>query len=129
MEGEKKESTRNWVCLKILRYNPRVDKAPCYQDYFVPLTEEKMSLLQALEYVYTNLDDTVAFRRYCCGIQYCNSCVMFVDGRRTHACLHIVEPGTELHVAPISGRRVLRDLIVETADAEGNTKSNIEQQE
>ena len=110
---EIRQSAGNQVRLKVRRYNPAVDGAPYTQDYVVPLTEEKMSLLQALETVYREQDDTLAFRRYCCGVQFCNSCMMSIDGRRAHACLHILEPGTEVQVAPLPGRRVLRDLIVE----------------
>ncbi len=107
------------VRLKVQRYNPQIDSKPYIQEYIVPLEEEKVSLLQALEYIYANMDDTLAFRRYCCGIQFCNSCLMSVNGKSTHACLHIIEPYTELHVAPLQGKPVLRDLIVGDAGEEG----------
>jgi succinate dehydrogenase/fumarate reductase-like Fe-S protein len=104
------------VRLKVLRCNPEVDKGSFYQTYFVPVTEEKMNLLQALEYVYHEQDDTLAFRRCSCGLQFCNSCMMQINGKRAHACVTIIEPDTELEVAPLPGRRVLRDLIVEDHD-------------
>ena len=106
------------VHIKVLRYDPSIDKGPYHQTYAVPVTEEKMNLLQALEHVYREQDDTLAFRRYCCGLQFCNSCLMMVNGKQTHACLTIVEPGTEWEVAPLPNRRVLRDLIVEGTDEE-----------
>ena len=106
-------SVKNQVCLKVLRYNPQVDKTPYHQNYFIPVTDEKMNLLQALEYIYREQDDTLTFRRYCCGLQFCNSCMMLVNGKRTHACLTILMPDTELEVAPLPGKRVLRDLIIE----------------
>jgi len=101
-----------YVRLKISRYNPQVDAAPHFQNYVVPLTEEKTNLLQILEYIYRHQDGTLAFRRYCCGVQACNSCLMLVNGKQTHACLFIVEPETDLEVAPLPERPVLRDLIV-----------------
>lgn len=58
-------------------------------------------------------DDTLAFRRYCCALFYCNSCLMLVNGKKVNACLYILEPDTELEIAPIPGKRVLRDLMVE----------------
>ena len=107
------ESQDKHVYLKIFRYNPQADASPHYQNYRVPLGEEKMSLLQALEYVYREQDDTLAFRRYCCGIQYCNSCLMLINGKRSHACLTMVKPGVEIEVAPLPGKRVRRDLITD----------------
>ena len=108
MEYDSKEA-----CLNVLRYNPCVDKDPHFEKYFVPITEEKMNLLQALEYIYQEQDSTLTFRRYCCGLQFCNSCRMLINDRPAHACLFIVEPGTEVTVAPLARRQVLRDLIVE----------------
>lgn len=116
MLTEKTETEGNEVCLKVRRENPQAQRPAYYQDYIVPLGDEKLSLLQALEYVYENLDDTLAFRRYCCGIQFCNSCLMFVDGKRTHACLYILKPDSQLNIEPLPGGRVLRDLITESAD-------------
>src|SRR5512136_1094424 len=50
-EIEKRESKemnpeRGKACLKVFRYNPQIDEVPQYQTYFVPLTEEKINLLQ-----------------------------------------------------------------------------------
>jgi succinate dehydrogenase / fumarate reductase iron-sulfur subunit len=108
MNSETKE-----VVLKVCRYNPHTDETPYYKTYSVPVTQEKMNLLQALEYIYQKQDATLAFRRYCCGIQFCNSCVMLINGKRTHACLTVLSPQTELEVAPLPGTRVLRDLVFE----------------
>ena len=114
----KKSDRSNEVHLKIQRYNPKLDKAPYYQEYVLPLGEEKISLLQGLESIYKEQDDTLAFRRYCCGVLYCNSCLMLVNGKKVNACLHILEPDTKLEIAPLPGKRVLRDLMVEEAVAE-----------
>ena len=107
------ESAEDQIRLKVLRYNPQIDTAPHYQTYLVPVVGEKMNLLQALEFIYQEQDDTLAFRRYCCGLQYCNSCLMVINGKPSHACLSIITPGAEVEVAPLRGKRVLRDLIVE----------------
>ena len=103
----------NNVRLKILRYNPPFDETPYHETYTVPVSDEKMSLLQALEYIYEEQDDTLAFRRYCCGVQYCNSCLMLINGKQTRACLTIIKPGEEIEVAPVRGKRVLKDLITD----------------
>ena len=110
-EGMNREKDR--VCLKVLRYNPQIDVNPQYQTYFVPMTGEKMNLLQALEFIYQEQDGTLTFRRYSCGLQFCNSCLMLINGKPSHACLTLVAEGATFEIAPLKGKRVLRDLIVE----------------
>ncbi len=110
------DTQNNCVRLKILRYNPQVDTAPHYETYDLPLTEEKMNLLQALETIYQHYDESLVFRRYCCGIQFCNSCLMLINGKPAHACLTIVDAGAEYEVAPLKGKQVLMDLIVRDGD-------------
>lgn len=99
--------------IKVLRYDPAKDQNPYFQDYAVPVADTKMSLLQALELIYKEQDPTLAFRRFCCGLQTCNSCMMLVNGKRAHACMTLLHPGMEVEVAPLPGRQVLRDLVVE----------------
>ena len=106
------DNQNNCAQVKILRYNPQVDREPHYAAYSVPLRSEKMNLLQALEVIYQNQDESLAFRRYSCGIQFCNSCLMMINGKPSHACLTIVEAGAEYVVAPLKGKQVLMDLIV-----------------
>lgn len=106
------DNQNNCVRLKILRYNPQADREPHYTTYDLPLGEEKMNLLQALEVIHQTQDESLAFRRYSCGIQFCNSCLMLINGKPSHACLTIVAAGAEYEVAPLTGKRVLIDLIV-----------------
>ncbi len=111
MKGEK-----DCVRLKVLRCNQQADKPAHQETYTVPFREEKMSLLQALEEIYREQDETLAFRRYSCGVQYCNSCLMLINGKPAHACLTILKPGDEFEVAPLRGKEVLKDLIVREDD-------------
>lgn len=82
------------------------------QRYEVPVSED-MTVLQALNYIYENLDGTLAFRRYCCGGQFCNSCMMEVNGKVAHACLTKVNPGDSLLLKPLPRRAVIRDLVTD----------------
>ncbi len=110
------DSQRNQAHLKVLRYNPQTGEAPYQETYAVTVTGEKMTLLQALEAIYGMKDDSPVFRRYCCGVQYCNSCLMLINGKPSHACLTLVGPGEEFEIAPLKGKQVLRDLIVRDGD-------------
>ena len=80
-----------------------------YEDYEIPFTEE-MTVLQALEYIHCNLDASLGFKRYCCGVQYCGSCLMMINGHAAHACLTKLER-REYLLEPLKGFQVHRDLI------------------
>lgn len=99
------------ISIKVLRSETDTEKDPYYQDYAVPV-EKDMTVLQALEYIYENLDSSLGFRRFCCGIQFCNSCLMSINGQTAHACLAKLEK-KEYVLEPLRGFPVIKDLIVE----------------
>ncbi len=99
--------------IRILRFNPQTDREPYNQDYTIPLADDAISILQALNQIYEQQDATLAFRQYCCGIQNCNSCIMNINGKAAHACKTLVSAGMEFEVAPLHNKTVIRDLIAE----------------
>ncbi len=106
--------THDSVVIQVLRSPATGEQDAKTQEYRLALPKgEKTSLLQALEEIYKTQDDTLAFRRYCCGLQFCNSCMMRVNGQNTHACMTILQPDETYLVGPLSGHKVIRDLIVE----------------
>jgi len=100
------------VRLKVFRFDPAADRAPRYTEYQVPW-KEGLLLLGALKYVRDNLDETLAFRDYCCGCSWCSSCIMTVDGRGIQTCSRPVKPGESLVVEPVWGFPVIKDLAVD----------------
>ena len=100
------------VVLKIFRYDPSMDRVPTYQSYQVPW-KEGFLLLSALKYVRENFDETLAFRDYCCGCGWCNSCLMTINGKGLRTCLKPLKPGENLKVEPIRGFTVIKDLVVD----------------
>ena len=100
------------ILLKVLRYDPGADRAPRYAKYQVPWTEGLL-LLTALKYVRDNLDETLAFRDYCCGCSWCSSCLMTVDGKSIQTCSRPLKPGESLLVEPMWGFPIIRDLAVD----------------
>jgi len=102
-----------YAFLKVYRFDPERDKTPHYVLYQIPLNDEKINLLQALEYIYQKIDAHLAFHRFCCGLQFCNSCLLEINGKLSHACLTILEAEEEIEIAPPKGRKVIKDLLWE----------------
>jgi succinate dehydrogenase / fumarate reductase iron-sulfur subunit len=107
----------NRFTLKIFRFDPPKDPKPSYKEYEIPFGGS-MSVLMALEYVYEHMDETIAFRRYCCGTSRCNSCLMLANGKKISACSTLVEEGRTMVVEPLGGHRVIKDLAVDFNERE-----------
>jgi succinate dehydrogenase/fumarate reductase-like Fe-S protein len=100
------------VQLKIFRFDPDTQSAPTYQTYRVPW-REGFILLAAIKYVRDHLDETLAFRDYCCGCGWCTSCLMMVDGQGMRTCSRLLKPGESLVIEPMRGFPVIKDLVVD----------------
>jgi succinate dehydrogenase/fumarate reductase iron-sulfur protein len=97
------------INVKCFRLDPLVDEDPEYQVYEVPL-EPQMSVTDVLDYIYENLDSTLAYFKCCCrGL--CGRCTVKVNGKPALACLHRVKG--DITLEPISKEQVVRDLVVE----------------
>lgn len=102
----------NPVTLKIFRYDPATDQVPTYKTYEIPW-QEGMLLLPAIKYVRDNIDETLAFRDYCCGCSWCMSCLMMVDGKGMRTCSRVLKPGENILLEPMKGFPIIRDLVVD----------------
>jgi succinate dehydrogenase/fumarate reductase-like Fe-S protein len=100
------------VQLKVFRYDPSIDHAPTYKTYQVPW-RDGLLLLSALKYIRDNIDETLAFRDYCCGCSWCTSCIMMVDGEGMQTCSRPLKPGESLLVEPMRGFPIIKDLAVD----------------
>jgi len=100
------------VRLKVFRYDPSIDHVPTYTTYQVPW-RDGLLLLSAIKYVRDNLDETLAFRDYCCGCSWCTSCIMTVDGKGMRTCSRPLKPGESLLVEPMRGFPIIKDLAVD----------------
>jgi succinate dehydrogenase/fumarate reductase-like Fe-S protein len=104
--------------VKILRYDPEKDKEAKYQTFEIP-TEGTVFVLKALNYIYENIDPTLAYRRHLClgawdsdTANLCRACLMLINGKPRYACSTIVE-GDEITLEPLRGYEVIRDLVVD----------------
>ncbi len=68
------------------------------------------SILDGLEYIYQNLDSTLAFFHHAACLQAaCAKCMLRANGKPVLACKQILEPGN-LMLEPF-GKEVVKDLV------------------
>jgi succinate dehydrogenase/fumarate reductase-like Fe-S protein len=88
-----------------------VDEEPHYQEYEVPF-EEGMSAMDVLDYIYQNLDGTLAYYDHAgCALGICACCTCRIDGKPGLYCQ--VPVSGDVTLDPISRARVLKDLVCE----------------
>ena len=74
-----------------------------------------MKILDLLLAIQRGEDQTLAFR-YSCRVAMCGTCTVRVNGRAVLACEAEVPAGAKtVHIEPLAGLPVLRDLVVDTA--------------
>jgi succinate dehydrogenase / fumarate reductase, iron-sulfur subunit len=100
------------ITTMVFRYDPDCDNKPHYQEYRVRV-EEEISVLVLLTRIQQEIDETLSFRSFCCGLQMCRSCLMRVNGKRKFACITLVKPGETLTIDPLTfPERHIKDLVV-----------------
>jgi succinate dehydrogenase/fumarate reductase iron-sulfur protein len=100
--------------LRIFRYDPGSDEAPRYESYAVPY-KKHMRILDALNYVYDELGDGLAYRWYC-GIKKCGECSLTVNGKPVLPCW---EPAVDdMTCEPLTNFPIVRDLVVDRSEYE-----------
>lgn len=80
--------------------------------YEIPIDTAGYSVMDLLDYIYQNLDNTLAYYRHSiCNQGICARCMLKVDGTPVLACMHRPS-GAEITLAPRTGK-VIRDLVSE----------------
>jgi len=82
-----------------------------YDEFTVPY-EPGMSVLDALIWIRTHLDSSLAVRYACINANACKTCMALVGGKVTYLCV------AQLHAAgatvePLPSRPLLRDLVTD----------------
>ncbi len=85
------------------------------EPFAVPV-EGRVTVLQALQYIYENLDSTIAFEYYC-RYAKCGICGLEINGRPGLACTVFLRD-EETVLAPLSNLPVVRDLVVDRSPME-----------
>jgi succinate dehydrogenase/fumarate reductase-like Fe-S protein len=84
-----------------------------WETFDVPF-EPGQSVLDGLRHIRARRDPTLAIRFSCINANACKECMIELDGRTVYACTARLEP-REMVLAPLSNKRLLRDLVTEIA--------------
>ena len=94
--------------VELFRFDPDVDVDPRYCHFKIPY--QGITVMNALTYIYENLDSSFAFR-WACGKGFCRCCVVSVNGKPVLSCM---EPASKLmRIDPHPKFKVIKDLIVD----------------
>jgi succinate dehydrogenase/fumarate reductase-like Fe-S protein len=97
------------ITVECFRLDPDMDPQPSFQKYEVPFVRDS-SVLDVLEYIYENIDPSLAFYASCRrGI--CGRCNIRVNGKARLSCGELVTG--DLKLEPTRPKKVVRDLKVE----------------
>jgi len=84
-----------------------------WENYEVPF-EAGQSVLDGLRWIRANRDPTLAIRFSCINANACKECMVDLDGETVYACTARLQART-MTLAPLSNKKLLRDLITEIA--------------
>lgn len=84
-----------------------------WERYQVPF-EPGQSVLDGLRWIRVNRDPSLAIRFSCINANACKECMMELDGRTVYACTARLA-ACEMTLAPLSNKRLVRDLVTEIA--------------
>lgn len=99
---------------------------PWTETYDVPW-RAGMSVLDAIVWVRTHADSSVAFRYSCVNANACKECMVSVNGKTVYACTErLAEGGTE--VGPLTNKTLIRDLVTDIVPPKENLRVILEEQ-
>ncbi len=82
-----------------------------YDEFEVPY-EDGASVLDALLWIRSHVDCSLAMRYSCINANACKECMVLVDGKVNYACTARLKPGT-VTIDPLANKRQVRDLVTE----------------
>ena len=74
--------------------------------------EDGASVLDALMWIRSHRDTSLAVRYSCINANACKECMVRVDGKTAYACTARLQPGT-VTVEPLANKVVIRDLVTD----------------
>jgi len=89
------------------------DEPPRYEEFAVPF-EDGATVLDALIWIRSRCDPSLAIRYSCISANVCKECTIAIDGIVDYACTTRLRADAVMTLDPLPGKPVLRDLVTET---------------
>lgn len=92
-----------------------ITKSEGPKTYDVPAFAQTMTVMDILDYIYHNLDHSLAyFRHSSCKQAVCGRCTLMLNDKPALACAKHVDPlSAKIKISPLKGKTPVRDLVVE----------------
>ena len=104
------------VPITILRGAP---EEKTYEETFDVPYREGMSVLDAVVWIRTNVDSSIAFRYSCVNANACKECMVMVDGKTQYACTTRMSKGLTT-VEPLANKVLIKDLVTDIVPPKEN---------
>jgi succinate dehydrogenase/fumarate reductase-like Fe-S protein len=82
-----------------------------FETFTVPY-RTGMSVLDALMWIRSHIDASLAVRYSCINANACKECMMRIDGRTEYACMARLGPEGSV-LEPLDNKELIRDLVTE----------------
>jgi succinate dehydrogenase / fumarate reductase iron-sulfur subunit len=82
-----------------------------YDEFIVPY-EEGMSVFDALRWIRSHVDSSLAIRYSCINANACKTCMALVNGEVEYTCIVKLTPD-RVTVEPLPKRPLIRDLVTD----------------
>jgi succinate dehydrogenase/fumarate reductase-like Fe-S protein len=89
------------------------EQEPHYQEFAVPV-EDGASVLDALLWIRSHADPSLAIRYSCINANVCKECTIAIDGVVDYACTTRLVADRVMTLEPLPGKVQMRDLVSET---------------
>lgn len=109
MKSNPNEDLTAQAQVRVFRYDPSQDRMPRYDAFRVPW-QKGMVVLDTLQFIYENLDGSLAFE-HGCRYGRCGLCALKMNGKPRLACQTLAEPAMTLE--PLDNFPIVKDLVVE----------------
>ncbi|MAM67837.1 MAG: 2Fe-2S iron-sulfur cluster-binding protein [Pseudomonadota bacterium] len=107
------------VPITILRGVPEEET---YEETFDVPYREGMSVLDAVVWIRTNVDSSIAFRYSCVNANACKECMVAVDGKTEYACTARLSSDGNT-VGPLTNKVLIRDLVTDIVPPKENLRT------
>jgi len=102
--------SQKMIKVNVFRFDPAMDREPAYKSYEVPWCEG-MSAMNTLDYIYQNLDSTLAYYDHAgCDLGICARCTGKINGKPGLLCQTAISG--DITLDPLNVNKVIKDLVV-----------------